>query len=62
MSVHLVAYTQGKLSELRAMLAPHSALTSSLPGDEDIGHGGFDAVVIVADLKAAESGAQGDFS
>jgi len=55
MSVRLVAYTQGKLLELRAMLAPHFAVTSSLLGDEDIGHGGFDAVVIAADLKAVEN-------
>jgi putative nucleotidyltransferase with HDIG domain len=55
MSVHLVADSQGKLSELRAMLAPHFAVTSSLLDDEDIGHGSFDAVVIAADLKAVEN-------
>jgi putative nucleotidyltransferase with HDIG domain len=55
MSVHLVADSQGKLSELRPMLAPHFTVTSSLLGGEDIGHGGFDAVVIAADLKAVEN-------
>lgn len=37
------------------MLAPHFTVTSSLLGGEDIGHGGFDAVVIAADLKAVEN-------
>src|ERR1700687_4544870 len=55
MSVHLVADSQGKLSELRPMLAPHFTVTSSLLGGEDIRHGGFDGVVIAADLKAVES-------
>ena len=55
MSVHLVADSQGKLSELRAMLAPHFTVTSSLLGDEDIGHSSFDAVLIAVDLKAVEN-------
>src|ERR1700694_6225830 len=55
MSVHLVADSQGKLSELRPRLAPHFTVTSSLLGGEDIRHGGFDGVVIAADLKAVES-------
>jgi putative nucleotidyltransferase with HDIG domain len=54
MSVHLVADNAGKIAELRAVLAPHYAVTSSLLGDENIGHGEFDAIVIAADLKAVE--------
>ena len=50
-SVHLVTDSPGKLSELRAMLAPQFTVTSSLLGDADIGRGGFDAVVIAADLR-----------
>jgi HD-GYP domain-containing protein (c-di-GMP phosphodiesterase class II) len=55
MSVHLVADSQGKLSELRGMLAPHFAVKSSLLGDKDIGHGSFDTVLIAVDLKAVEN-------
>jgi putative nucleotidyltransferase with HDIG domain len=55
MSIHLVADSQGKLKELRAMLVPHFVVTLSLLGGEDVGHGGFDAVLIAADLKAVEN-------
>ena len=55
MSVHLVADNAGKIAELRAMLAPYYAVTSSLLDGENIGHGEFDAVAIAADLKAVEN-------
>jgi hypothetical protein len=54
-STHLFAGSQGKLPELRAMLTPHFVVTSSLLGGENIGHGGFDAVVIAADLRTVEN-------
>jgi putative nucleotidyltransferase with HDIG domain len=37
------------------MLTPHFVVTLSLLGGEDVGHAGFDAVVIAADLKAVEN-------
>jgi putative nucleotidyltransferase with HDIG domain len=53
MSVHLVADSLGKIAELRAMLAPHYAVTSTLLGNPINGELG--SVVVAADLKIVEN-------
>jgi putative nucleotidyltransferase with HDIG domain len=55
MSVHLVADSQGTITELRAMLAPHYAVTSALLGNAQPVNSEFDSVVIAADLKIVEN-------
>jgi putative nucleotidyltransferase with HDIG domain len=53
MSVHLVADSLGKIADLRGMLAPHFAVTSTLLGDPI--NSEFGSVVIAADLKIVEN-------
>jgi putative nucleotidyltransferase with HDIG domain len=55
MSVHVVADTISKLSALRAMLEGQHAVTSELLSGGAIQSGGYDAVVVTADLRAVEN-------
>jgi putative nucleotidyltransferase with HDIG domain len=55
MSVHVIADSHGKIAELRAVLAPHYAVTTSLLGNGNIDHGEPQAVVIATDLKLVEN-------
>src|SRR6202049_1475215 len=55
MSVHVVADTIGKLSALRSMLEGQHAVTSELLNGGAIQPGGYDAVVVTADLRPLEN-------
>jgi putative nucleotidyltransferase with HDIG domain len=55
MPVHVVADTVSKLSELRAMLERQHAVTSELLSGTSVRRGGFDAVVVTADLRVVEN-------
>jgi putative nucleotidyltransferase with HDIG domain len=55
MSVHVVADTISKLSALRSMLQGQHAVTSELLSGGAIQSGGYDAVVVTADLRAVEN-------
>jgi putative nucleotidyltransferase with HDIG domain len=55
MSVHVVADTISKLSALRSMLQGQHAVTSELLSGGAIQSGGYDAVVVTADLRALEN-------
>jgi putative nucleotidyltransferase with HDIG domain len=55
MSVHVVADTVRKLSDLRAALERQYAVTSELLGGAGTQGGDFDAVVVTADLRVVEN-------
>jgi putative nucleotidyltransferase with HDIG domain len=55
MPVHIVADTATKLSDLRATLERHHAVTSELLGGASIRCGESDAVVVTADLQVVEN-------
>jgi putative nucleotidyltransferase with HDIG domain len=55
MSVHVVADTISKLSALRSVLEGRHTVTSELLNGGAIQCGGYDAVVVTADLRAVEN-------
>jgi putative nucleotidyltransferase with HDIG domain len=55
MSVHLVADNLSKLVLLRAMLASHHAVTSSMLSEGEAINGEFDCAIIAADLRIVEN-------
>ncbi len=55
MPVHIVADTASKLSDLRAMLERHHAVTSELLSGASLRCSESDAVVVTADLQVVEN-------
>lgn len=55
MPVHVVADTVSKLTDLRAVLEQHYAVTSELLGDANTRCSESDAVVVTADLRAVDN-------